>query len=109
MTTEQRSAIKFCVLNKTSRKDTIQMLERAHGIRAMKKSQVYEWYGRFKNGPESINDEPRSGEPASITSRHVTEIRDLLELTTALRFVKSVTKFIAALALFTAFYTINLI
>ena len=42
----------------------------------MKKSQVYEWYGRFKNSQESINDEPRSGRSASITSRH----RDLLEL-----------------------------
>ena len=61
-------------------KDTIQMFEKTSGIRAMKKSQVYEWYGRFKNGKESINDEPQSGRPASITTRHVTEIRKLLEL-----------------------------
>ena len=72
MTTEQRSAIKVCVLNGSSRKDTIHMLEKAYGIRAMKKSQVYEWYGRFENGQVSINDESRSGRSASITSRHVT-------------------------------------
>ena len=44
MTTEQRSAIRFCVLNRILKKDTIQMLEKAYGKRAMKKSQVYEWY-----------------------------------------------------------------
>ena len=48
MTTEQRSVIKIPVLNGISRKNTIQTLEKAYGIRAMEKSQVYEWYGRFK-------------------------------------------------------------
>ncbi|XP_053391639.1 protein GVQW3-like [Mercenaria mercenaria] len=80
MTTEQRSAIKVCVLNDVSRKDTIKMLEKAYGMKAMKKSQVYEWYGRFKNGRDSVMDEPRSDRPTSITSRHVTEIKGLLEL-----------------------------
>ena len=56
------------------------MLEKAYGIRAMKKSQIYEWYRRFKNGQESVNDEKRNGRPASVISRHVTEIRQLLEL-----------------------------
>ena len=67
MTKQQRSAIKCYVLNGISRKDTIQMLEKAYGTRVMKKSQVYEWHERFKNGQESINDEPRNGRPASIT------------------------------------------
>ena len=79
MRTEQTSVIK-CVLNGISRKDTVQMIVKAYGIRAMKNSQVYEWHGRFENGQESINDEPRSGRPVSITSRRVTEIKELLEL-----------------------------
>ena len=32
MTTEQRSAIQFCVVNRISSKGTVQMLEKAYGI-----------------------------------------------------------------------------
>ena len=84
MMLEQRSGTIFCVLNGISRKDTIQMLEKLTRIKAMKKSQVNELYGCFKNGQEHINNEPRSSQPASIISSHVTEIRELLGLTAPL-------------------------
>lgn len=65
---EQRTNIKFCVLLKKSPAETLQMLTEAYGAEALKKSQVYEWHKRFREGRVNTADEPRSGRPSTATN-----------------------------------------
>ena len=65
---EQRAAVKFCFLLGKSAAETIVMLKTAYGDAALSKTRVYEWFSRFKNGEMSIEDQPRSGRPATSRS-----------------------------------------
>ena len=65
---EQRVAVKFCFLLGKSAAETIVMLKTAYGGTALSKTRVYEWFSRFKNGEMLIEDQPRSGRPATSRS-----------------------------------------
>ena len=78
MSVEQRTAIKFCVLNGKNRKETMEMLVKAYGDAAMKRTALHKWYSRYENGNESVMEEQRSGRPTSITSQKVQEIKEVL-------------------------------
>jgi hypothetical protein len=39
------------------------MLTQAYGADAMKKSSVFEWHTRFKEGQENVKDDERTGHP----------------------------------------------
>ena len=60
---EQRMNIKFCVKIGNSASETLALLTVAYGKYAMKKSSVFEWHRRFKEGREDVQDDPRSGQP----------------------------------------------
>jgi transposase len=79
MSVEQRSAIKFCVLNGISRGKTIEMLQQAYGDSSVKKTAVYKWYNRFKEGRQGTGDDERSGRPVTKTSSYVADVKDLLD------------------------------
>ena len=79
MSVEQRTAIKFCVLNGKNRRETMEMLVKAYGDAAMKRTALQKWYSRYENGYESVMDEQGSGRPTSITSQKVQEIKELLD------------------------------
>ena len=54
---ERRINIKFCVkIGKNAS-------EIAYGEQVMKKSSVFEWHRRFKEGREGVHDNARSGQP----------------------------------------------
>jgi len=64
---EQRVCIKFCVrLGKTG-SETFEMLKQAFGDLCMSHSRTFEWFGHFKNGRTSANDD-RSGRPSTATT-----------------------------------------
>ena len=65
---EQRAAVKFRFLLGKSAAETMVMLKTAYGDSALSKTRVYEWFSRFKNGEMSIEDQPRSGRPATSKS-----------------------------------------
>jgi transposase len=46
-----------------SASETLALLIVAYGEFAMKKSSVSEWYRRFKERREDVQDDPRSGQP----------------------------------------------
>ena len=73
------TAIKFCVLNGKNRKETMEMLVKAYGHAAKKKTALHKWYSRYENGYESVMVEQRCGRPTSITSQKVLEIKELLD------------------------------
>jgi histone-lysine N-methyltransferase SETMAR len=77
--TEQRTNIKFCVLLKKSPSETLRMLEKAYGKAAMKKTQVYKWHKRFRDGRASVNDDPRSGRPSTSTNdNNIERVRNVV-------------------------------
>jgi hypothetical protein len=39
------------------------MVNAAYGDQALYRSNVFQWYGRFRDGREDIEDDPRSGWP----------------------------------------------
>jgi len=52
------------------------LLTVAYGERAMKKSGVFQWHRRFKEGREDVQDDPRSGQPKTqSTDANVDRVR----------------------------------
>jgi transposase len=76
---EQRANIKFMFKLEKTPKETLQALEFAYGDTASKKSAVYEWYHRFKNGQDTLEDEPCSGRPStSRDDKNVSKVKTLI-------------------------------
>lgn len=76
---EQRAAVKFCFLLGKSAAEAVLMIKTAYKEDALSKTQVYEWFSRFKNGDMSIGDKPRSGRPStSRTDENVLKIQQLV-------------------------------
>ncbi|PNF18747.1 hypothetical protein B7P43_G03344 [Cryptotermes secundus] len=56
------------------------MLKTAYKDDVMGKTQVFEWFSRFKNGEMSIDDKPRSGRPSTArTHENVEKIREIIK------------------------------
>ena len=65
---EQRICIKFCFkLNKTAA-ETHRMLKEAFGEQALNQARTFEWFKRFRDGRESVEDRKHSGRPSSCTT-----------------------------------------
>jgi len=58
---EQRLAIKLCFKAGKSEMANLQIVNAAYGDQALSRSNVFRWYGRFRDGREDIEDDPRSG------------------------------------------------
>ena len=76
---DQRINIKCCVKIGKSASETSALLTLVYGEYAMKKSSVFEWHRRFKEGREDVQDDPRSGQPkAQKTDANVDRVRTLV-------------------------------
>jgi hypothetical protein len=52
-----------------------EMLQKAYGESAMKTKSVYEWYKRFQDGREDVEDDERFGRPStSIIDENVKKV-----------------------------------
>jgi transposase len=60
---EQHINIKFCAKLGKSASEALQMLTKAYGVDVMKKSSVFEWHKRFKDGREDVKDDERTRRP----------------------------------------------
>jgi len=60
---EQWINIKFCVKIGKSASETLALVTVAYCEYAMKKLNGFEWHRWFKEGPEDVQDDPRSGQP----------------------------------------------
>ena len=76
---EQQSKIKFCVANKKSRQETLEMLKTAFRNNSLKKTALYKWYSKFKQGDNSVTDEPSPGRPSSISTKKIKTVKELLD------------------------------
>ena len=76
---EQRLAIKFCFKDGKSATETLQMVNAAYGDQGLFRSKVFRSYGRFRDGLEDIEDDPRSGRPTDCRNdNNVEKISQLL-------------------------------
>jgi len=57
--TEQRICIKFCCKIGKTATETYKLLQQAYGEDAMGRSQVFDWFCRFKEGRTSVESDPR--------------------------------------------------
>lgn len=77
---EIRTNIKFLVRLGWKGTDIIQALETVYGDHAPKKTCVYKWIARFKEGREAVEDEEGRGRPTtSRNDRNVDSVRSLVE------------------------------
>jgi transposase len=63
---EQRINIKFCVKIGKSASESLALSTVDYGQYAMKKSSVFSWHRRLKEGREDVQDDPTSGQPKRI-------------------------------------------
>ena len=64
MSVEQRNSV---ISMEKNRKETMEMLVKAYGDAAMKRTALHKWYSRYEIGYESVMDEQGSGRPTLIT------------------------------------------
>ena len=77
---EQRYAIKFCVRLKKSATETLNLLQEAFHENALKKTAVFDWHKRFREGRRSLEDDHRTGRPqTAATEENVNVISVLIQ------------------------------
>jgi hypothetical protein len=75
---EQQINIKFCVKISKGASETLALLPVVYGEYAMKKSSVFDWHRRFKEGRD-VQGDPRSGQPKmQRTDANVDRVRILV-------------------------------
>lgn len=92
MSFEQRAAIKFCFKLGKTFTETHQMMQQAYGSDCLSRTQVYEWYNRFKSGREDLGDDERSGRPREVVNeKNIQIVRDFIkkEPKSSLRYMES--------------------
>ena len=76
---EQRINIKICVKIGKNASETLALLTVAYGEYAMKKSSLFEWQRRFKEGRENVQYDQSSGQPKTQkTDANVDRVRTLV-------------------------------
>jgi len=76
---EQPLVIKFCFKAGKSATETLEMVNATYGDQALSRLSVFRWYGRFHDGREDTEDDPRSGRPTECRNdNNVEKISQLL-------------------------------
>ena len=68
--------IKFCVKNEIKCNKVCEMLTTAYDESAMSKTRVYEWYKRFQDGCEDVEDDERPS--TSTTHENVENVKEMV-------------------------------
>lgn len=55
--------MKFCFKTGKTATETVEIVHAAYGHEALMRSNILLWYGRFCEGQEDVQDDPRSGCP----------------------------------------------
>jgi len=54
---EQRVAIKFCFKASLSVTETLVVVQKAYGNKALNQTNVFRWYSQFQDGSELVEDD----------------------------------------------------
>jgi hypothetical protein len=73
---KQRVVIQFLVKSGEKPSEIVRKLQVVYGAECMSKTRVFEWAKRFKEGRESVEDDPRAGAPVTArTDENVERLR----------------------------------
>jgi transposase len=76
---EQRANIKFCFKTGKIATETFQLIPQAYGGNAVSRTRVFEWYARFRDGRENLEDDERSGRARAVRKPDIIErVRELI-------------------------------
>jgi len=77
---EQHVFIKFCVKQGRNSAETFEKLRTAFGEQCLSRDRIFEWHKRFKEGRDSVDDNPQSDRPTtSKTDDCVVQVRELIQ------------------------------
>jgi hypothetical protein len=77
---EQRVAIKCCFMASLFATETLVLVQKAYGNEAVKRSNVFRWYSRFRDGRQLVEDDERGGRPQSTrTEVNIAAVADLVK------------------------------
>ena len=76
-----KTNIKFCLKLEKKFAETYELMKKVYGHDCMRRTQVYTWFTRFKNGRDDLNDDPRPGRPgASNRAKLVEKVREIIAI-----------------------------
>ena len=76
---QQRAIIFFLWKEGNASSNIAERLSIVFGDKALKRTTVYEWVSRFKDGRSSLEDNPRPGRPvSSCTHENITKVKDCI-------------------------------
>jgi hypothetical protein len=76
---EQRICIKFCFRLKKTAAETHRTLKEVFGEQAVSYAGIFEWFKRFKDGRESVEDDKHSGRPSTRTTPEmIARVREVI-------------------------------
>jgi hypothetical protein len=76
---EQRVNIKFCFKTGKTATKTFQLMKQAYGDNFLSHTRDFEWYARFRDGRENLEDDERSGRPTAVPTPVMIEtVRELI-------------------------------
>ena len=77
MSIEQRINLKFLVRLGKTPTETFNLLQEVYEDATMSRTRIFEWYKRFREGREDVEDDPKSGRPTtSRTNKNVERVRE---------------------------------
>ena len=85
MSIEQRANIKFCFKLGETFTETHQMMKKVYGDDCLSCSRIHEWFKRFQEGRETLEDDELSGRPRNVVNKENAEIvREVIRKESAL-------------------------
>lgn len=76
---ELRGVVKFCVALNKSPTETLKMIKSTGKYDQCSRAFVFKWHARFRDGRDSIQDDPRCGRPSVVKSSMVGKVRDIVK------------------------------
>ena len=74
MSFEQRANIKFYFKIGKTFTETFELMKKVYGDDCLCRARVHEWFTRFRDGREDINDNEHTGRPKSVITENSIEI-----------------------------------
>ena len=74
MSIEQRANIKFCFKLRKTFAETHEMMKKVYGDDCLSVSRIHEWFKRFQERREALEDDERSGRPRNVVNEENAEI-----------------------------------
>ncbi|XP_054711183.1 protein GVQW3-like [Uloborus diversus] len=75
---ELRAKIKFCFKLGKSAAETFELMKTVYGSEVLSRKNVFKWYARFRDGRDSLEDDPRPGH--SVTVRNDKNIEKVAKI-----------------------------